>query len=202
MKKAEFGSIVSNQKGCTNIMANERTVLSPVVQADGLWRVQITWANGSKHHVGKFATSQEAGGWCRPIWHVSQFYSLLNGWMFGMARMPFSPSTIASNLLPGIRRFLGERDIYPGAWTLEIEVLFYLFCAACGAWWRGSIIILAGAGLLIASAASSYLTNRWSLYPQSGFIAFMLCGTAISKHFRGRMHSGGACGVLCDVRLA
>jgi peptidoglycan/LPS O-acetylase OafA/YrhL len=120
----------------------------------------------------------------------------LNGWMFGMARMPFSPSTIASNLLPGIRRFLGERDIYPGAWTLEIEVLFYLFCAACGAWWRGSIIILAGAGLLIASAASSYLTNRWSLYPQSGFIAFMLCGTAISEHFRGRMSSAGTAAVV------
>jgi peptidoglycan/LPS O-acetylase OafA/YrhL len=58
----------------------------------------------------------------------------LNGWMFGMPRMPFSPTTIASNLMPGVRPFLGERDIYPGAWTLEIEVLFYLFCAACGAW--------------------------------------------------------------------
>ena len=160
-------------------MANERTVLSPVVQADGLWRVQITWANGSKHHIGKFATSQEAGGWCRPMACFAVLLATvwLNGWMFGMARMPFSPSTIASNLLPGIRRFLGERDIYPGAWTLEIEVLFYLFCAACGAWWRGSIIILAGAGLLIASAASSYLTNRRSRYPQSGFIAFVLCGT-------------------------
>jgi hypothetical protein len=108
----------------------------------------------------------------------------LNGWMFGMARMPFSPSTIASNLLPGIRRFLGERDIYPGAWTLEIEVLFYLFCAACGAWWRGSIIILAGAGLLI----------RWSRYPQSGFIAFMLCGTKWITSGESLLNDASACG--------
>jgi peptidoglycan/LPS O-acetylase OafA/YrhL len=60
----------------------------------------------------------------------------------------------------------------------------------------GSIIIVAGAGLLIASAAASYLSNRWSLYPQSGYIAFMLCGTAISEHFRGRMSSAGTAAVV------
>jgi hypothetical protein len=38
------------------------TVLSPV-QAEGVWRVQITWTNGSKHRVGKFGTKQEAEKW-------------------------------------------------------------------------------------------------------------------------------------------
>jgi hypothetical protein len=31
IKKAEFGSIVSNQKGCTNIMANEPPCLQAMV---------------------------------------------------------------------------------------------------------------------------------------------------------------------------
>jgi hypothetical protein len=33
-------------------MGDVRTVLS-LVQADRVWRVQITWANGSKHRIGK-----------------------------------------------------------------------------------------------------------------------------------------------------
>jgi hypothetical protein len=40
-------------------MGDGRTVLSPV-QAGGVWRVQITWANGSKHRIGKFGTKEEA----------------------------------------------------------------------------------------------------------------------------------------------
>jgi hypothetical protein len=28
------------------------------MQPDGVWRVQITWANGSKHRIGKFGTGQ------------------------------------------------------------------------------------------------------------------------------------------------
>jgi hypothetical protein len=43
-------------------MGNGRTVLSPV-QADGVWRVQITWAHGSKHLFGKFGTREEAERW-------------------------------------------------------------------------------------------------------------------------------------------
>jgi hypothetical protein len=42
-------------------MRNGRTV--SVVQSDGLWRVRITWGNGSKNHIGKFATKQEAEKW-------------------------------------------------------------------------------------------------------------------------------------------
>jgi hypothetical protein len=38
-------------------MGDGRTVLSPM-QPDGVWRVQITWANGSKHRIGKFGTGQ------------------------------------------------------------------------------------------------------------------------------------------------
>jgi hypothetical protein len=38
------------------------TILSGV-HADGVWRVQITWANGSKHRIGKFGTKQEAEKW-------------------------------------------------------------------------------------------------------------------------------------------
>jgi hypothetical protein len=44
-------------------MGDGRTVLSPVVQAGGVWRVQITWANGSKHRICKFGTKQEAEKW-------------------------------------------------------------------------------------------------------------------------------------------
>ena len=43
-------------------MRNGRTVLSPV-QADGVWCVQITWANESKRLFGKFGTKQEAEKW-------------------------------------------------------------------------------------------------------------------------------------------
>jgi hypothetical protein len=43
-------------------MGDGRTVLSSV-QADGVWRVQITWANGSKNRIGKFSTKQEAEKW-------------------------------------------------------------------------------------------------------------------------------------------
>jgi hypothetical protein len=43
-------------------MGNGRTILS-LVQADGFWRVQITWANGSEHLFGKFGTKEEAERW-------------------------------------------------------------------------------------------------------------------------------------------
>lgn len=38
-------------------------VLSPVTEMDGVWRVQITWANGNKNLFGKFDTQQEAEKW-------------------------------------------------------------------------------------------------------------------------------------------
>ena len=48
--------------GHSDIMGDGRTVLLPV-QTDGVWRVQITWANGSWHLFGKFDTKQEAERW-------------------------------------------------------------------------------------------------------------------------------------------
>jgi hypothetical protein len=40
-----------------------RTVLSAVVVGNGLWRVEITWPNGSKSHYGKFLSEIEAVSW-------------------------------------------------------------------------------------------------------------------------------------------
>ena len=38
-------------------------LLSPVVQAGGIWRVQIVWPNGAKHYVGKFTSEKDAVAW-------------------------------------------------------------------------------------------------------------------------------------------
>jgi hypothetical protein len=54
-------------------MGDGRTVLSPVVQAGGVWRVQITWADGSKHLFGKFGTKQEAESWIAEHWASCRF---------------------------------------------------------------------------------------------------------------------------------
>jgi hypothetical protein len=38
-------------------------LLSPVVQADGIWRVKIVWPNGRHTLVGKFTFEQDAIDW-------------------------------------------------------------------------------------------------------------------------------------------
>jgi hypothetical protein len=35
-------------------------LLSPVVQADGIWRVKIVWPNRAVHHFGKFISERDA----------------------------------------------------------------------------------------------------------------------------------------------
>jgi predicted transcriptional regulator len=55
---AEFACKIEMPKEPTGRPA----ILSPV-QAEDVWRVQITWANESKHRVGKFGTKQEAEKW-------------------------------------------------------------------------------------------------------------------------------------------
>jgi hypothetical protein len=40
-----------------------RTVLSPVIEKGGIWRVRITWPNGSVRHFGKFTSEKEALDW-------------------------------------------------------------------------------------------------------------------------------------------
>jgi hypothetical protein len=39
-----------------------RTVLLAVQEGD-VWRVQITWPNGSLHYFGKFTSKKDAIGW-------------------------------------------------------------------------------------------------------------------------------------------
>jgi hypothetical protein len=43
-------------------MGGAKTVLSSIKEGD-LWRVEIVWPNGTKRHVGKFDSEQEAEEW-------------------------------------------------------------------------------------------------------------------------------------------
>ena len=45
-------------------MGEASTILMSVQKGD-LWRVEITWPNGTLHHFGKFRSEQEAQGWIR-----------------------------------------------------------------------------------------------------------------------------------------
>jgi hypothetical protein len=38
-------------------------LLSPVVQASGIWRVKIVWPNRAVHFVGKFTSEKDAVRW-------------------------------------------------------------------------------------------------------------------------------------------
>ena len=44
-------------------MGDVRTLLSPVVQEGGIWRVQIAWPNGRHALVGKFTSDKDAVEW-------------------------------------------------------------------------------------------------------------------------------------------
>jgi hypothetical protein len=44
-------------------MGDVRTLLSPVVQEGGIWRVQIVWPNGRHTLVGKFTSEKDAVEW-------------------------------------------------------------------------------------------------------------------------------------------
>jgi hypothetical protein len=41
-------------------MGDGRTFLSPVVATGGIWRVRMTWPNGTVRHFGKFTSEKEA----------------------------------------------------------------------------------------------------------------------------------------------
>jgi len=44
-------------------MGDGRTFLSPVVTAGGIWRVRMTWPNGTVRYFGKFTSEKEAIEW-------------------------------------------------------------------------------------------------------------------------------------------
>ena len=53
----------SAERSNTCSMKAGYTVLSPVIEKGGIWRVRITWPNGSVHHFGKFTSEKEALDW-------------------------------------------------------------------------------------------------------------------------------------------
>jgi hypothetical protein len=44
-------------------MGDGRTFLSPVVATGGIWRVRMTWPNGTVRYFGKFTSEKEAIEW-------------------------------------------------------------------------------------------------------------------------------------------
>jgi hypothetical protein len=48
------------------ILALMAALLSPVVQASGIWRVRIAWPNGNVHHFGKLLPRKMPSGGSMP----------------------------------------------------------------------------------------------------------------------------------------
>ena len=53
-------------------MGDVHTLLSPVVQEGGIWRVQIVWHNRHVNYFGKFTSEQDAIDWINAHHNLTQ----------------------------------------------------------------------------------------------------------------------------------
>jgi peptidoglycan/LPS O-acetylase OafA/YrhL len=97
---------------------------------------------------------------------------------------PYTAFEVADHLVPGLRLLLGSRFIDYVVWTLEIEVIFYLICAAIAPWLRdGSLLTFAVA---VIALLCSFV--RPDFHPEYLLaLVFMLVGTVINFRARDRI---------------
>ncbi|MEJ0062417.1 MAG: acyltransferase [Alphaproteobacteria bacterium] len=122
-----------------------------------------------------------------------------------VAQRPFIPNlwAVATHLIFSHDLFLRESyDLV--AWTLDIEVRFYLICAlAAPLLRRGDAIGVALLGAVLAASAlflgADYIEG-WQRHMMVGrsacLIIFMLIGTAFNFHHRGLIPSRTLCGLV------
>lgn len=136
---------------------------------------------------------------------ISVVALLIGAWVSGVSS-PFNAAQAAIHYFPPLRAILYSKAIDGIIWTLEIEMLFYLLCAAlAGAIGRGSRIVgLVPFGLFAAWIAVYAVVGR----PPAGwdkiaarfdfvavylpFLVFMFTGVALNYRQRGLIGRGFA----------
>jgi peptidoglycan/LPS O-acetylase OafA/YrhL len=118
---------------------------------------------------------------------------------------PYTVAEVAIHAIPGLRLATGSRFIDLVIWTLEVEVLFYVICAACawvlrrkGAWFMG---LPAAIGVAFACSRGLNAVPMFALY--GPHLIFMFVGTALSAYHLDKRNLRAAAGsALAALLLA
>jgi peptidoglycan/LPS O-acetylase OafA/YrhL len=102
---------------------------------------------------------------------------------------PYTAREVAIHLVPGMRLLTGSKFIDYVVWTLEIEICFYLLCAAMAHWLRrGSLLVL-----IVPSAFLILATHYpWPLSVLPSYLQaldFMFIGVIFSYHHDGKLET-------------
>jgi len=143
-----------------------------------------------------------------PTYFAGFAVTLLALWVAGSVYgkpFPYDIRAVLAHFIPGARDLLGSTNIDYVVWTLEIEVKFYVICAAACVWLRHGdrrlfaipvAMAVCAIGFQVlspvwlgASALSSdiaYVAHRagHQFTLVSRFIAFMFIGVAFNYHYR------------------
>jgi peptidoglycan/LPS O-acetylase OafA/YrhL len=129
-----------------------------------------------------------------PVW-IAGFSVTLGvivavGAAFGGA-FPYTAKDVVLGYLLLPREWFGGAVIDGGvAWTLEIELLFYLMMAVCGRWilaGGAARLWLAAAGTAILAAIVQEATGNGWYGRQIGALPLLLAGVGFVQHERGRV---------------
>jgi peptidoglycan/LPS O-acetylase OafA/YrhL len=115
---------------------------------------------------------------------------IVAGTLFGRVPLPFSLSVVLVHFVIGLRQFLSVHAIDPVVWTLEIELLFYLFCAIYFSIMGRIATSMIGVGILLFVAvwALSRLSKVFGpSYLEVRHLLLMFAGVALNCHFRGQL---------------
>ena len=150
---------------------------------------------------------------------VTLFALWVAGSVFGKP-FPYDIRAVMIHFVPGARDLLGSSNIDYVVWTLEIELKFYVVCAAAWIWLRRGdrrvfVIPLAMAGCAIGIAAllPGWLGTNVPAYQiayyfgytfitMSRFLTFMFIGVAFYYHHRRRLSTIALVAMAMGLLLA
>lgn len=136
-----------------------------------------------------------------PTYFVAFSITLLAIWSAGTVferRFPYTMADVFIHYFPGARNLLWSRGIDGVAWTLEIEVSFYLICAILHPWInrvRSRLFAFPFALFVLSSIVSFILAPYGSAHApltkylygfclNSSYLIFMFCGLVLNLVYR------------------
>jgi len=122
-------------------------------------------------------------------------------WYFGAEPAPYSLGHIAAHFIPGARDTMNYKSIDGIVWTLEVEVRFYLVCAAAYALiskWSKAVFLIPVAFAVICHAIGRdipgyiayqqfYYTIAMNVKALLMYLNFLFIGVAFSYHYKGKL---------------
>jgi len=112
---------------------------------------------------------------------------VIASWFYSRS-FPYSSTDVLAHVVPGIRAITRTAFIDFVVWTLEIEIAFYILCAALAPWVRrGSLLVLIPPTFLLVLSSSYYGLPAYVFPTYPAALDFMFIGVVISFHHSGKL---------------